>query len=653
MPRVGLTVTHWPSRTLSTRGLTRLRYLRSQDQHHQYLGTAVHAAPKGPTEQVFLSDLIAFETDAEKSATGSDGLDDSADPTAKVQEIIDRATKVLEAARQALGTDTLDGQQAAMGAPEAIAPPAAASAPTTSPASTSGGPDGSGSVVMRIGSTPQPPAGGGGGVGVGRGPPPSAPRWSPLGDEPDLTRHVLQTALDEMQRSGGALKDGDSLAPSKPTFGPDGLGAAPAGEGGDALPPSWAQSFLSAPRDGSPGSDSSFADILPENGSSNGGSAGGSAGSQPSNVPPPMQLQAAPRAAPSALSFAELEAPPAPTAALLFVSQEEEDLARARSAVLPPLQSIMELTSAFRPPDRSAGMPAAEEGAPMTGPAQAGRTLADGVGALPDGSTWEKKSGVEYGENGYWKRWHLLRGTAMGGKVQWEETWWEASDWTGFKEMGAEKSGNDAAGGAWRESWMERLHYVGADLDCVVERNAHKWAHDAGGDEWEEKWGEYYHAGGRVDKYADKWGKQGPNVWHEKWGEDYDGVGAVVKWTDKWAERLLPGGAREQWGDKWREAFASGRGQKNGEVWSSDAGGNRYQRWWGEDHPGDGTVRRHGHSTTGEQWDESIHMDTYYNPVPHFGYKLALDHSPQLKSVPLRPKEVDEDDPFGPGIDDL
>lgn len=46
--------------------------------------------------------------------------------------------------------------------------------------------------------------------------------------------------------------------------------------------------------------------------------------------------------------------------------------------------------------------------------------------------------------------------------------------------MGAEKKGNDAAGGAWRESWTERLLFVGADLDCVVERNAHKWAHDAG-----------------------------------------------------------------------------------------------------------------------------------------------------------------------------
>jgi hypothetical protein len=125
-------------------------------------------------------------------------------------------------------------------------------------------------------------------------------------------------------------------------------------------------------------------------------------------------------------------------------------------------------------------------------------------------------------------------------------------------------------------------------------------------------------------------------------------------------------------------------------VWR--AGGHRYQRWWGEDHYGDGRVslapasqqllscsqrpawdlysicvappplvakhpsmpstpsrsccsawhgwvwappqvRRHGNSTGGEHWDQTIHMDTYYNPIPHFGYKLALDHSPTLKKV--------------------
>lgn len=34
-----------------------------------------------------------------------------------------------------------------------------------------------------------------------------------------------------------------------------------------------------------------------------------------------------------------------------------------------------------------------------------------------------------------------MRGTALGGKVEWEETWWEASDWSGLREMGAQKAG--------------------------------------------------------------------------------------------------------------------------------------------------------------------------------------------------------------------
>ena len=35
----------------------------------------------------------------------------------------------------------------------------------------------------------------------------------------------------------------------------------------------------------------------------------------------------------------------------------------------------------------------------------------------------------------------------------------------------------------------------------------------------------------------------------------------------------------------------------------------------------------------GEHWDQSEEMDTYYNPVPHFTYQMALDHSPTLQNV--------------------
>lgn len=41
------------------------------------------------------------------------------------------------------------------------------------------------------------------------------------------------------------------------------------------------------------------------------------------------------------------------------------------------------------------------------------------------------------------------------------------------------------------------------------------------------------------------------------------------------------------------------QGTKKGETWSVDGGGHRYQRWWGEEHFGNGWVRRFGNSTTG------------------------------------------------------
>jgi hypothetical protein len=92
-------------------------------------------------------------------------------------------------------------------------------------------------------------------------------------------------------------------------------------------------------------------------------------------------------------------------------------------------------------------------------------------------------------------------------------------------------------------------------------------------------------------------------------------------------------------------------------------------------------VRKSGNSTGGESWDFEEVMDTYYNPVPHFGFQLALEHSPQLRGVPILPpdraQEADkkaaaaaaggagaeeeagggggggDDDLFGPGIDSL
>lgn len=84
--------------------------------------------------------------------------------------------------------------------------------------------------------------------------------------------------------------------------------------------------------------------------------------------------------------------------------QSELDAQRARAAVLPPLQSVIELTTAFRPPERSGGVAVAAPVA-TTATAEAtavaepvGRVLPDGSGRLADGTWWEKKSGIERGK---------------------------------------------------------------------------------------------------------------------------------------------------------------------------------------------------------------------------------------------------------------
>jgi hypothetical protein len=78
-------------------------------------------------------------------------------------------------------------------------------------------------------------------------------------------------------------------------------------------------------------------------------------------------------------------------------------------------------------------------------------------------------------------------------------------------------------------------------------------------------------------------------------------------------------------------------------------------------------VRKSGNSTGGENWDFEEVADTYYNPVPHFGFQLALSHSPQLRGVAVLPPDAamdaarrgqggrggGDDDLFGPGIDSL
>ncbi|RWW11914.1 hypothetical protein GW17_00024443, partial [Ensete ventricosum] len=102
-------------------------------------------------------------------------------------------------------------------------------------------------------------------------------------------------------------------------------------------------------------------------------------------------------------------------------------------------------------------------------------------GTNEDGSTWYRESGEELGDNGYRCRWAKMGGQSYDGSSEWKETWWEKSDWTGYKELGM----------------------------------------------WEK-----YDAKGWTEKGAHKYGRLNEQSWWEKWGEHYDGRGFVLKWFD-------------------------------------------------------------------------------------------------------------------------
>lgn len=66
-----------------------------------------------------------------------------------------------------------------------------------------------------------------------------------------------------------------------------------------------------------------------------------------------------------------------------------------------------------------------------------------------------------------------------------------------------------------------------------------------------------------------------------------------------------------------------------------------------------GTVRKHGHSTAGEQWDATQHEDCWYEGMPHNGgFWGAIKHSPQLLGVAELPRDVLSPIDEG-GMDDL
>jgi hypothetical protein len=236
-----------------------------------------------------------------------------------------------------------------------------------------------------------------------------------------------------------------------------------------------------------------------------------------------------------------------------------------------------------------------------------------------------------------------VRGASSDGATEWQEKWWQSADPFSYRELGAEKSGRDASGAVWREAWRESYDEPTNRTGCArIARSAHKWAQDAAGAQWQEEWREQFWADGRTERDASKWGAVAPGTvpddghasqWHERWGEKWDGRGKAGKWTDKWAEReeREGGGAGRKWGDKWTQEFSFGVGNRSGETWSDDPQGDgAYSRKWGEEHAGDGTVRKWGQATDGEAWHVTENEDAQYEAAPAFGWQQAHALSPQL-----------------------
>ncbi|KAG0461832.1 hypothetical protein HPP92_020308 [Vanilla planifolia] len=268
-------------------------------------------------------------------------------------------------------------------------------------------------------------------------------------------------------------------------------------------------------------------------------------------------------------------------------------------------------------------------------------------GVNDDGSTWYRESGVEHGNNGYKCRWSKMGGQSHDGSSEWKETWWEKSDWTGYKELGAEKSGKNADGESWWETWLEVLYQDEWSNLARIERSAKKQAKSGTENaEWFENWWEKYDAKGWTKKGAYKYGTLDDQSWWEKWGEEYDGRGSVKKWTDKWAGHAK---LETKWGDKWEENFFSGIGSRHGETWHLSRSNERWSRTWGEEHFGNGKVHKYGKSTAGEGWDIVVDEGTYYESEPHYGWADVVGDSTQLLSIKPqeRPPGVYPDLDFG------
>jgi hypothetical protein len=290
-----------------------------------------------------------------------------------------------------------------------------------------------------------------------------------------------------------------------------------------------------------------------------------------------------------------------------------------------------------KPPERDTGIAREKDmGIELEGDAKSGTDR--------DGHRVFRKSGVDRGDGGYRCRWTVQGRSAQDATWEYRETHWEKGDASGYKELGAEKSGFNEVGDTWWETWKEMARTDESSGVAHIERSADKWARDPAGREWHEKWWERYNAAGYVERGVEKNGRHGSQAWWEKWGEQQESFGGdSIKWTDKWAEN----GSGTRWGDKWEERFRDdGGGKKEGETWRVSPGGERWSRTWGEVIEGGagGGVRKYGQSTSGEQWDYESGTPEgggYYDRMRGYSWGEVVENSTRLLSIetPVRGEE--------------
>ena len=87
------------------------------------------------------------------------------------------------------------------------------------------------------------------------------------------------------------------------------------------------------------------------------------------------------------------------------------------------------------------------------------------------GNSWFRESGVDRGEGGYRCRWTVKGGAAPDKSWEYRETHWEKADLSGYRELGAEKSGFNEKGETWWETWRELYNTSESSSSSSEENN--------------------------------------------------------------------------------------------------------------------------------------------------------------------------------------